>query len=65
MQPAALITFVLVALFVWGGLAFIVVTALRRESAKAVVDVSEAQAPPAPPTGGVYPKEQLPGRGES
>ena len=34
MDPAALTTFVIIALFVWGGLALIVLTALRRESGK-------------------------------
>lgn len=34
MQPAAVITFVVIASFVWGGLLLIVSTALRRESRK-------------------------------
>lgn len=34
MKPAAVLTFVLVAGFVWGGFALILTTALRKESRK-------------------------------
>jgi len=34
MEPAAIVTFVLIAGFVWGGLALILGTAIRREGTK-------------------------------
>lgn len=34
MEPAAIVTFVLIAGFVWGGFATAVVTAIRKEGSK-------------------------------
>lgn len=64
MNALALGTLIVVTLFVWGGLAVIVSLAWRREAAKPSAPAAGALGP-APPTGGVYPRERPPGRGSA
>ena len=45
MKSSALVTFLIMASFVWGGIAFIVLTAFRKERDKAAR--AAASAPPA------------------